>query len=122
MANLPRLLKAISIMLKHWGKIDYKSSVAKKTDRGFSPKCKMDKLGYIPTCPSGARDWNRTSTSLRTADFESAASTNSATRALQLAAFTTGRQYYGFPVSCPKCAANIFSRNNTLLPAAALPR
>ncbi len=28
-----------------------------------------------------ARDWNRTSTSLRTADFESAASTNSATRA-----------------------------------------
>ena len=29
-----------------------------------------------------ARDWNRTSTSLRTADFESAASTNSATRAL----------------------------------------
>ena len=30
----------------------------------------------------GARDWNRTSTSLRTADFESAASTNSATRAL----------------------------------------
>ena len=30
----------------------------------------------------GARDWNRTSTSLRTADFESAASTNSATRAM----------------------------------------
>ena len=29
----------------------------------------------------GARDWNRTSTSLRTADFESAASTNSAIRA-----------------------------------------
>lgn len=28
-----------------------------------------------------ARDWNRTSTFLRTADFESAASTNSATRA-----------------------------------------
>ena len=28
-----------------------------------------------------ARDWNRTSTSLRTADFESAASTNFATRA-----------------------------------------
>ncbi len=33
-----------------------------------------------------ARDWNRTSTSLRTADFESAASTNSATRALNWAA------------------------------------
>jgi hypothetical protein len=31
-----------------------------------------------------ARDWNRTSTSLRTADFESAASTNSATRAAGL--------------------------------------
>ena len=31
-----------------------------------------------------ARDWNRTSTFLRTADFESAASTNSATRALPL--------------------------------------
>lgn len=30
-----------------------------------------------------ARDWNRTSTFLRTADFESAASTNSATRALK---------------------------------------
>ncbi len=30
---------------------------------------------------SSARDWNRTSTFLRTADFESAASTNSATRA-----------------------------------------
>ncbi len=28
---------------------------------------------------SGAQDWNRTSTSLRMADFESAASTNSAT-------------------------------------------
>src|SRR6476659_5771205 len=28
------------------------------------------------------RDWNRTSTFLRTADFESAASTNSATRAI----------------------------------------
>jgi hypothetical protein len=33
---------------------------------------------------SGARDWNRTSTILRTADFESAASTNSATRAIDL--------------------------------------
>jgi hypothetical protein len=32
-----------------------------------------------------ARDWNRTSTSLRTADFESAASTNSATRAKRVA-------------------------------------
>ena len=31
-----------------------------------------------------ARDWNRTSTSLRTADFESAASTNSATRAFRI--------------------------------------
>jgi hypothetical protein len=31
-----------------------------------------------------ARDWNRTSTFLRTADFESAASTNSATRAFLL--------------------------------------
>ena len=30
-----------------------------------------------------ARDWNRTSTFLRTADFESAASTNSATRAFE---------------------------------------
>ena len=39
---------------------------------------------------SSARDWNRTSTSLRTADFESAASTNSATRAY------IGRQYYNF--------------------------
>ena len=40
-----------------------------------------------------ARDWNRTSTSLRTADFESAASTNSATRA-------KGLQYYDIPFNC----------------------
>ena len=39
-----------------------------------------------------ARDWNRTSTFLRTADFESAASTNSATRAF----LNGGRQYYNF--------------------------
>ena len=42
---------------------------------------------------SCARDWNRTSTSLRTADFESAASTNSATRA-------KGLQYYDIPFNC----------------------
>ena len=64
-----------------------------------------------------ARDWNRTSTSLRTADFESAASTNSATRAggfkfwkyvqgfwpqtsnLKIQT-TLGLQYYDIPFNC----------------------
>ena len=35
----------------------------------------------VPICNSSARDWNRTSTPVKAADFESAASTNSATRA-----------------------------------------
>ncbi len=47
----------------------------------------------------GAQDWNRTSTSLRMADFESAASTNSATWAFP---FLKGWQYYVFPAICPK--------------------
>ena len=41
-----------------------------------------------------ARDWNRTSTSLRTADFESAASTNSATRALHAETFSFQKNSY----------------------------
>ena len=39
------------------------------------------RLDAADLCKSGARDWSRTSTSLRTLDSESSASTNSATRA-----------------------------------------
>jgi hypothetical protein len=46
---------------------------------------------------SRAQDWNRTSTSLRTADFESAASTNSAT-------WAGGLQCYNIP---PKSAFHL---------------
>ena len=97
-----------------------------------------------------ARDRSRTDTSLRTADFESAASTNSATRAgkaslkfkvLSLRLLKGKRlsergsnfkpqtlnvkpikrlQCYVFEKSCPKCVANIFSDSNSLLLAAAL--
>ena len=60
-----------------------------------------------------ARDWNRTSTSLRTADFESAASTNSATRAGGCN-ITTSR------LIAAEYDGDIFSYNNILLPAAIL--
>ena len=52
-----------------------------KTSMTISNKKTSDCLRFFR-----ARDWNRTSTSLRTADFESAASTNSATRAKNRAA------------------------------------
>ena len=39
----------------------------------------MIALAFILVLTFSAQDWNRTSTSLRMADFESAASTNSAT-------------------------------------------
>ena len=63
-----------------------------------------------------ARDWNRTSTSLRTADFESAASTNSATRA----AIESGCNIKPFPLIAYGYGLNIFSYNNILLLAAIL--
>lgn len=47
-----------------------------------------------------AQDWNRTSTSLRMADFESAASTNSATWAINF-----GMQYYVKYNCAPKSCA-----------------
>ena len=54
----------------------------------------------------GAQDWNRTSTILRTADFESAASTNSATWA-----FSKGWQYYDIPHNLSKFLSKIFYGN-----------
>ena len=48
---------------------------------------------------SCAQDWNRTSTFLRTADFESAASTNSATWANVLKE-PGGLQCYNIPPNC----------------------
>ncbi len=60
-----------------------------------------------------AHERNRTFTPLRMADFESAASTSSATWAFA----KIGMQYYGF---FPLSAANIFSYSNNLLPAALL--
>ena len=83
-----------------------------------------------------ARDWNRTSTSLRTADFESAASTNSATRASGNKSevswlFTLNfepqnlKQLWGCNITTSHliavlCDEDIFSCNSILLPAAAL--
>jgi hypothetical protein len=53
------------------------------------------KLWWLSNINSlGAQDWNRTSTFLRTADFESAASTNSATWAMYF--LWQGQQYYNF--------------------------
>jgi hypothetical protein len=51
------------------------------TDKGYRGKEKRQSNQELPLILFCARDWNRTSTFLRTADFESAASTNSATRA-----------------------------------------
>ena len=71
----------------------------------------------ISTC---ARDWNRTSTSLRTADFESAASTNSATRAGPAPIFREGCNITTSRLIAAECDGDIFSYNNILLPAATL--